>query len=101
MIKIEVKMKKPLSEMLDAEIKKERKKIMLNAVTKLRDATPIDTGAARTAWELGKLDRIENDKDYIYDLNRGTSRQAGPRFIERTLLSTGDFVPNGRMVSKS
>lgn len=60
----------------------------------LADATPVDTGYARSRWDtsLGVSQQgtlqvsITNDAPYIEELNRGSSRQAPARFIEETLL---------------
>ena len=86
----------------------------MQAVSDLVDVTPVDTGRARSAWSLntskvlidgqeGSLaaqptlmlgpvpnDRIEtlyitNGTPYIQELNAGSSLQAPPRFVEKTI----------------
>lgn len=92
----------------------------LQAVAELVDVTPVDTGRARSAWSLnnnkvlidrqeGSLaanptvilgpvptDRIEtlyitNGTPYIQELNAGSSVQAPPRFIEKTVAKYFDI----------
>ena len=41
-----------------------------------------------------------NYSDYIDNLNKGTSQQAGPRFIEKTVLAREGVKPNGNIVRK-
>jgi len=92
------------------------------ATAELTDTTPIDTGRARGSWYLSKsgtfLDRkeggasaallgpvskktvetlyITNGTPYIQDLNAGSSLQAPPRFVEKTIAKyfevSGNFV---------
>jgi hypothetical protein len=67
----------------------------------LVEETPIKTGLARASWEShkkGKKFIIENNVDYIENLNNGSSRQAPKFFIERTLLNFGS--PKGILVRK-
>ena len=75
---------------------------------KLKQATPVDQGHARDSWRLDKefIDSeqetqiaIVNDAEYIDELNRGTSRQAPARFIERETLKL--FEPDGIIVKRS
>ena len=69
-------------------------------VNVLRKNTPVDTGKARDGWRFdGK--RIVNDVPYIDKLNRGTSKQAPPYFIESAALSVGQVVPNGTIVEET
>ena len=91
------------------------------SVNKLKAATPIDTGRARNSWTLTKNknefedakggynlggsflgpipnNRVEtlyatNGTPYIEDLNRGSSKQAPARFIEKTILQ--NYTPAG------
>lgn len=80
-------------------------------ITDLELATPIDTGYARSRWNLTTLDKpglgynvkyssvlfnflgkqytISNDAEYIVFLNKGSSKQAPSYFIENTILSNG------------
>jgi len=65
----------------------------------LREATPVDTGKARDAWEM-EGNRIINKADYIVELNAGSSRQAPAHFIEQTVLSHRNVRPNGLIVTR-
>lgn len=87
----------------------------LDTLTKLKSATPVDTGRARNSWALTQNkttfrdaktgavlpttlppisgNEIEtlyltNGTPYIEDLNQGSSKQAPARFIEATILTT-------------
>jgi hypothetical protein len=96
-------------------INKVQRASSISAVNELSDVTPVDTGRARSAWSvnttqevfddypegsltarpvlaLGPIpkDRIEtlyltNGAPYIAELNAGSSKQAPPRFIEKTV----------------
>ena len=77
---------------VNRETRRQFNKIKVKLKNDLVEATPIDTGKAREGWEI-KGDSIVNDVDYIDDLNAGSSRQAGPRFIERTLLANKGISP--------
>lgn len=89
---------------IEAELKRVKKEAQKEVPTELLkqankikdalvDATPVETGFARSRWatELGRNNEgdiqvsITNDAPYIEDLNRGTSQQAPARFIELTL----------------
>lgn len=63
----------------------------------LKEATPIDTGKAREGWTVTD-EGLENDVEYISELNDGTSKQAPARFIEKTLLAHRDVTPSGIIV---
>jgi hypothetical protein len=71
---------------------KEARKIVGTLVTELREATPLDTGLAKSSWAVqeapGKFN-ITNDTKYIQYLNSGSSKQAPPYFIEATALKYG------------
>ena len=66
------------------------------AIRNLKGATPVDTGYARSRWEakdtIYGFD-VENDAEYISDLNDGSSQQAPAMFIERELSSIGKVLP--------
>ncbi len=66
-------------------------------VEALKEATPIDTGAARDGWRV-EGDRIVNDVEYIDELNAGSSTQAPTHFVERTVLSHPGVKANGTIV---
>jgi hypothetical protein len=60
-------------------------------LAKLRAATPVDTGYARSRWvavELGAHIDVLNDAPYIMVLNDGHSKQAAAGFIERCIDET-------------
>jgi HK97 gp10 family phage protein len=68
------------------------------ATESLARVTPIDTGYARSRWEYKiltingeSIGVISNDADYIDYLNKGSSKQAPPYFIERTLIAIGEL----------
>lgn len=82
----------------NAEVKRQRKKLMEKYVQQLKDATPVDTGEARDGWKI-EGDKIVNNVDHIVRLNEGSSRQAPSRFIEKTLLRNTGVSPNGVVVS--
>ena len=66
------------------------------AIRNLKEATPVDTGYARSRWKANNTVygfEIENDADYISDLNEGSSRQAPAFFIEQELSSIGKVMP--------
>lgn len=70
-------------------------------ISNLRDSTPIDTGAAKEGWKLTNIGvlKIENDVEYISELNNGSSQQAPTNFIESTLLKSNGVRPNGIIVT--
>lgn len=69
------------------------------AVKRLKEATPVDTGRARDGWKVDENNNIVNDVEYIEDLNNGHSQQAASHFIESTLLSVPGVRPNGFIVT--
>lgn len=67
--------------------------------TELQNKTPVDTGLARSSWEIKEENQnynIENNVEYIQYLNEGSSKQAPAYFIESTALKYG--VPIGPIV---
>lgn len=86
----------------------------LQALADVKLATPVDTGRARNSWYIGYTAQyrnttaagvtiltksevvreiiVTNGTDYIQMLNDGTSRQAGPRFIQQAFLRYFDEV---------
>lgn len=73
-------------------------KVLEKLVQSLKDATPEDTGFAKSQWKIeGKA--IVNDADYVSNLNQGTSQQAPAFFVEKTLLSQEGIIPNGTIVT--
>jgi len=70
-----------------------------NMKNALEDATPVDTGFARSEWTLEKDRqgyRVFNDTPYLPRLNDGHSQQAPRRFIEKTAIKYG--TPLGAIV---
>jgi len=67
----------------------------------LKAATPVDTGAARDSWRYvgGRRSAIVNDKEYIKNLNEGSSKQAPARFIEMVILKHTEVKPVGSIVT--
>jgi len=58
----------------------------------LKEATPIDTGEARSGWTRRNTLRgalVENDVEHVKQLNEGSSKQAPANFIEKTALRFG------------
>jgi len=84
---------KDFKSLLDAKAKK----TISDVKEALVEATPIDTGEARTGWKITERG-IENDVEHISYLNQGHSKQADPNFIERTVLATSGVKPNGTIV---
>jgi len=87
----------------DDEIEKGVRKTSAKIVRRLQEATPVDTGEARSGWSvLPSMDRkhlyVTNPVEHIARLNDGTSRQAAPRFIEKTILSISGLRPAGSII---
>jgi hypothetical protein len=89
---------------LTNKIEEEGMKIVGNTseslLSELVAATPIDTGRARSGWNLSKNKdniKIENDVPYINALNHGHSQQAPTHFVERIALKYGK--PLGAIVT--
>jgi len=87
-------------------IKKEAVKIANGSVQErtkfateaLRSVTPVDTGYAASRWQYEMktingetVGDITNDTPYLIYLNKGSSKQAPPFFIEQTLLTIGEL----------
>ncbi len=99
MYKITVDSSKVASSLM-FELNKQFKEITEKTIVELREATPVDTGAARDSWKLTYSENaavISNDKDYLKQLNSGSSKQAPANFIENTLLNYG--IPRGPIVT--
>jgi hypothetical protein len=82
---------------IQKQIDKESIVILNQAVDKLSDATPVDTGRAKNGWELIE-GTIVNNVPYISELNEGHSQQASAKFVESTLISIPQIRPNGVIV---
>lgn len=83
-----------------AERAKERVQEMVAA---LSEATPLDTGLARSKWAYRQPSCekfvIINSVEYIKYLNAGTSKQAPAFFVEKTAMRFGK--PRGVIVTYS
>lgn len=103
MLKISFDLKKLKNELIESLDKEKSNKLKVTAelaLTELKLVTPKDTGAAANSWKIEeKKDSIvfTNDKDYIKQLNSGSSQQAPANFIESTLLNYGK--PKGPIVT--
>jgi len=80
------------------KLNNEVKKIIKETISKLKDATPVDTGEARDGWKTDLGGNIVNKVKHISYLNEGHSDQAQSRFVERTILSVPNIRPNGIIV---
>jgi hypothetical protein len=90
---------------LDVEIAKSKRTKLLavanELVGRLEEATPKDTGEASRAWKVEVTAHglvISNSKDYIEELNAGSSKQAPGFFVEKVLLENPHVIPNGTIV---
>lgn len=85
-----------------ALLAKTRKAKSEEVLNRLKMATPVDTGAARDSWIATEKDgkiQISNDKEYISNLNAGSSNQAPAHFVEKAVLSVSNVKPNGIIVT--
>jgi hypothetical protein len=91
-----------LKEAHKKEVELKRKEASLKMKKELAEATPVDTGYAKSRWKVdhsSEGDVIKNDASYVEDLNNGSSRQAPSHFIETIALRYGR--PQGVVVEKS
>lgn len=98
MISISVKTSSELKRLKKALKKEELNKIekaCASAAKELAEATPVDTGYAKSRWRVIKRQdpllpfAIENDTPYIDFLNAGNSKQAPKYFVEKIMLTYG------------
>jgi len=85
-------------------IKFVQKIIVEKILGRLKKQTPVETGAARDAWKINISPfgmSIENEKEYISELNDGSSQQAPSYFIEREVLGSSDVKAKGSIVRYS
>ena len=91
-----------IKEPLKAEKEKGANDTIDDAVRRLKDNSPVDTGLLRASWEkqidpnTGKA-FVDNSTDYVELVNAGTSTQAPQRFIEQSLLSLPDAEIDGKL----
>jgi hypothetical protein len=93
-------LKRELAEKLKEETMTKLELTAELALAELKLNTPKKTGAAANSWEINfEKDSVvfTNDKDYIKQLNSGSSKQAPANFIESTLLNYGK--PKGPIVT--
>lgn len=88
---------KQIAKQFEASIKEIADRKRQETLRRVAAATPVKTGRARDSWRVEGTS-VVSDVDYMDDLNRGTSQQAGPRFIERAILSDSSLTPNGTIV---
>lgn len=93
-----------LKSQLSREVRREATKVSRQVLAQMREATPVDTGRARSGWNASTPDRngrfvLSNSVPYIGALNAGHSRQAPQRFIEGVALKFGRAV--GIVVSQT
>lgn len=68
---------------LDKLLDLETRKTLLDLHAGLVQRTPVDTGRARSGWQVDtQAGVIENNVEYIEALNRGHSAQAPAGFVE-------------------
>jgi len=97
-----------VEEQMSDQIKLQLREVSEEIVEELKAVTPVDTGEARDGWKTTYLDenwmtediRIVNPVEHIDELNDGSSVQAPPRFIERTVLKRRDVSPGGIIVRR-
>ena len=97
-MKLGIKLTGNLAKEINALVKTGEDKIVDAAIEALKEATPVDTGYARDHWKRNAEGQIVNESEYMSELNAGSSQQAAPYFIERTLLSQEGIVPSGTIV---
>lgn len=83
---------------LDAQARGKTASVKRELISELKAATPVDTGRARDNWQITQQG-LSNDTEYIDELNAGSSQQAPPYFIEKTVLANPNVVPNGTIVT--
>jgi hypothetical protein len=93
MIKASITFKrKDLEKLVKKEVLTELLEDKNDILTSMKLATPVDTGEAKSSWKLlvknEKLS-LENDENYIFYVNNGTSKIQPRNFIERVCLSFG------------
>ncbi len=91
---------KELANKHQAFVKEKDTKRVKAMVAELREATPVDTGKARSSWSVTPFSHsfaVVNDTTYIEYLNQGTSKQAPAYFIESIALKYGK--PLGSIVT--
>jgi hypothetical protein len=81
-----------LKKELEKEGAPKKEQLVQEMVKELVNATPIDTGFAKSSWSYSKTTYgflVNNSAPYIEYLNAGTSLQAPSHFIETIALKYG------------
>lgn len=92
------KYSKGLRLQFQTEVADQKKVILEKLKMELVHATPVDTGEARSGWQVIG-DALVNNVKHISLLNAGTSAQAPSFFIERTVLQNPNVKPAGIIVT--
>lgn len=96
MIKVKVDIA-GINRKINVEAKKRQQDTLNKVLVALKEATPVDTGAARDGWVV-EDGVILNKVEYIDVLNGGHSSQAPSHFAEKAVLSVPGVVPNGIII---
>lgn len=88
---------------VDGFIEQAAAKRVQEMVAALANATPVDTGRAKSEWSYKQASSgkfiIINGVEYIKHLNAGTSKQAPAFFVEKIAMQFGK--PKGVIVNYS
>jgi hypothetical protein len=95
--------KKELEILTKQEVLKELAEDKNGILTLMKNETPVDTGEAKSSWVVkvskDKLS-LENDENYIFYVNSGTSKIQPRNFIERVCLSFGKIEGNAARLTQ-
>lgn len=95
--------RKNLENLTKKEVVKELTKEQGSILSAMKNETPVDTGEAKSSWRVS-IDKdkvsLENDKDYIFYVNSGTSKIQPRYFIERVCLSFGRIENNAARLTQ-
>jgi len=80
-----------------ADARTKTKRVQRGLFNDIRAGNPVDTGRSRDGWRMTE-DSIENDVPYVSIINKGTSKRAGLRFIEKAVLRNPKVRPSGIIV---
>ena len=94
---LQVKMN--LKGILKTEVDRRLLEAKMRISRNLSNNTPIDTGRARDGWHVTE-NGVENDVEYISDLNNGSSRKATKNFIEQTIINDKEVRVVGTIVQQ-
>lgn len=95
--------KKDLEKITKQEVLKELTEEKNLILAMMQNETPVDTGEARASWVI-KVSKeklsLENDENYIFYVNSGTSKIQPRNFIERVCLSFGKIEGNAARLTQ-